>query len=295
MNPSAEYAHILSCPVCSSPVSARVAANAVLVCEKGHSFDIARSGYANLLLANQKRSRDPGYDAPTLQARGRVFGKGFFSPLSDLLFDIAQRYATADAQREQVIVDAGCGEGSVLSRLISQFSDKCAWRVGGIGLDISRNGIEIAARRDKNALWCVTNVAKRIPLLPQTCSVILNVLAPANYPEFARILGPGKAIIKIVPLENHLRELRQLLYSRPRHEPMSDEKTMAEMRAAFTTTQRTELRYTVSADSALVADLIEMSPIKWKASSQALQLAGSIGPMSVTVDVSVITGLSQPA
>ena len=40
-----------------------------LCCDNGHSFDIARQGYVNLLGARDKRSRDPGDSKAMVSAR----------------------------------------------------------------------------------------------------------------------------------------------------------------------------------------------------------------------------------
>ena len=38
-------------------------------CIQGHSFDIAREGYVNLLLPNQKHSKSPGDSKDMMESR----------------------------------------------------------------------------------------------------------------------------------------------------------------------------------------------------------------------------------
>src|SRR5258707_11346709 len=56
-----------------------------LACTRAHSFDVARRGYVNLLLPQDRRSRQPG-DAPaTVTARLRLAAGGYETPPTDPL------------------------------------------------------------------------------------------------------------------------------------------------------------------------------------------------------------------
>src|SRR3982750_4806984 len=52
-----------------------------VVCAKGHSFDVARSGYINLLQPQDRRSRNPGDTAAAVDARRRLHDRGVTEPL----------------------------------------------------------------------------------------------------------------------------------------------------------------------------------------------------------------------
>ena len=43
-----------------------------VVCQRGHSFDYARSGYLNLLQPQDRKSKNPGDSAAAVAARRRV-------------------------------------------------------------------------------------------------------------------------------------------------------------------------------------------------------------------------------
>src|SRR5438477_7797669 len=81
-----------------------------VVCASGHSFDIARSGYINLLQPQDRRSREPGDSAGVVAARRRIFERGITKPIDD---------AIASMIRGDTILDAGCGEGHILGTLTS--------------------------------------------------------------------------------------------------------------------------------------------------------------------------------
>jgi len=76
-----------------------------VVCARGHSFDVARSGYINLLQPQERRSKHPGDTAAAIAARRRLHDRGVTAPLARAIADLLA--ATPD----DVVLDAGCGEG----------------------------------------------------------------------------------------------------------------------------------------------------------------------------------------
>ena len=82
-----------------------------MVCPRGHSFDIARSGYINLLQPQERRARHPGDTAEAVAARRRLHDRGVTEPLR---LAIAEAIA---ATRSDVVLDAGCGDGFYLGAL----------------------------------------------------------------------------------------------------------------------------------------------------------------------------------
>ena len=59
-----------------------------LICESGHSFDIARLGYVNLLSAADKRSKDPGDSKAMVVARGEFLAGGHYKAIADKLVEL---------------------------------------------------------------------------------------------------------------------------------------------------------------------------------------------------------------
>src|SRR5262245_40967468 len=106
-----------------------------LVCGRGHSFDIARSGYINLLQPQERRSKQPGDTVAAFEARRRLHDRGATAPLLAGIADLL-RPAAGD-----VVLDAGCGDGYYLGTLARQFG------FHGHGVDISVPAIDAAARR----------------------------------------------------------------------------------------------------------------------------------------------------
>src|SRR5579864_5414589 len=82
-----------------------------LLCSRGHSFDVARSGYINLLQPQERRSKNPGDTVAAVRARRRLHDRGVTEPL---LHAIAEMLA---ASPRDTVLDAGCGDGFYLGSL----------------------------------------------------------------------------------------------------------------------------------------------------------------------------------
>jgi 23S rRNA (guanine745-N1)-methyltransferase len=167
-----------------------------LVCGRGHSFDIARSGYINLLQPQERRSKRPGDTAAAVAARRRLHDRGLTGALLEA---IAEMLA---ASPDDVVLDAGCGEGFYLGA--------CARRsgFGAHGVDISVPAIEAAARRYPGCEWIVANADRFIPYADRSFSIVFSITARMNAAEFRRVLGAGGRLLVAVAAPEDLIELR---------------------------------------------------------------------------------------
>ena len=68
----------LACPVCGEPL---VRDGRRLICQHGHSFDIARQGYVNLLRGGGRGGAHEDYGRRTFEMRRRVFDAGLYDPI----------------------------------------------------------------------------------------------------------------------------------------------------------------------------------------------------------------------
>src|SRR5579862_1817198 len=85
-----------------------------VVCARGHSFDVARSGYINLLQPQDKKSKHPGDTVAAIAGRRRLHDLGVTKPLLDAIAELLR------ATKDDVALDAGCGEGFILGSLAAQ-------------------------------------------------------------------------------------------------------------------------------------------------------------------------------
>ena len=167
-----------------------------LVCARGHSYDIARSGYVNLLQPQDKRSKQPGDTVDAVAGRQRLHDLGVTLPL---LRGIAEM---AEPSRGDVVLDAGCGEGFYLGTLAKETG------FAAHGVDISTPAIDRAARRYPHCEWIVANADRFIPYADTSFSLILSITARMNASEFRRVLRDGGRLLVAIPAPDDLVELR---------------------------------------------------------------------------------------
>jgi 23S rRNA (guanine745-N1)-methyltransferase len=282
MNPPIQHPNIpsfpalLICPVCETPLDWN---GKECRCANGHSFDLAKEGYLNLLLSHQRKSSHPGDDANMIQARRRFFDSGAFDPLTNLIL-----HSSLFTQRSALsLLDCGCGEGHFLGALSEA-------RTGQFyGVDVSKEAVRCAAKRYRKAKWIVANAMRTLPFANHSLDVILSILAPRNPEEFARILKPDGALILGVPGANHLIELRsRLAANADAFEEKADE-AAAKCVPHFSETHRELLSYEWTLNAAQIADLIQMTPIFWCSSPEAKAEVQRFDELTVTISFVLLT------
>jgi 23S rRNA (guanine745-N1)-methyltransferase len=167
-----------------------------LVCGRGHSFDVARSGYINLLQPQDRRSKQPGDSAEAVQARRRLHDQGFTTPLLRAIGELA------DLSPSDVVLDAGCGDGFYLGSLARET------RFDAHGIDISTPAVDAAARRYPGCEWIAANADRFVPYTDRSFSAVLSITARMNALEFRRVLRADGRLLVAVPAPDDLIELR---------------------------------------------------------------------------------------
>ncbi len=112
-----------------------------------------------------------------------------------------------DSARDPVptILDVGAGTGHHLAAVLDALPD-----AHGIAFDASRAALRHAARAHPRIAAVAGDVWHEVPLRDASVSLLMNVFAPRNPSEFARIMGPGGTLIVVTPATGHLRELAML-------------------------------------------------------------------------------------
>jgi 23S rRNA (guanine745-N1)-methyltransferase len=167
-----------------------------LVCAGGHSFDVARSGYVNLLQPQDKRSRQPGDTTAAVAGRRRLHDSGATAPLLEAIVSLL-RLTGSDT-----VLDAGCGEGFYPGNLAERSG--CAV----CGVDISVAAIESAARRYPSCEWIVANADRFVPYADASFTVVQSITARMNTAEFRRVLREDGRLLVALPGPADLIELR---------------------------------------------------------------------------------------
>ncbi len=185
----------LVCPVrdCHKPLTRD---DRRLFCERGHSFDVARSGYINLLQPQDRRSNQPGDTPEAVAARRRLHDRGVTAPLLRGIAEIM------DASSNDIVLDAGCGDGFYLGSAAREIG------FNAHGIDISTAAIDAAARRYPACEWIVANADRFIPYADRTFSVVMSITARMNATEFRRVLRDDGRLLVAVPSPDDFIELR---------------------------------------------------------------------------------------
>jgi 23S rRNA (guanine745-N1)-methyltransferase len=173
------------------------------VCARRHTYDLARSGYLNLLQPTDRRSLTAGDARDAIVARARLLA---LSVGASILEHVTARVVThlpADA----VAVDLGSGAGELLGAIYNRRPD-----LTGIGIDLSTAAAEHAARRYPHVLWVVANADRRLPLLDRAVDVVVSLHGRRNPEESSRVLTSRGVLIVVVPAADDLVELREHLH-----------------------------------------------------------------------------------
>jgi 23S rRNA (guanine745-N1)-methyltransferase len=199
------------------------------VCARGHSFDVARSGYVNLLQPQDRRSRQPGDSAEAVAARRRLLERGITKPIDD---------AIAQLVRGDTLLDAGCGEGHILGVLDPR---------EGCGVDISIPAIDAAARRDPQREWIVANADRFIPYEAASFDAVLSITARLNPAEFRRVVR--EELLVAIAGPDDLIELRG-------HTRDRVARTIEMFAPHFQLERHERIAFTIDTDAETVRDLV---------------------------------------
>ncbi|WP_433320601.1 putative RNA methyltransferase [Micromonospora sp. CA-269861] len=268
----------LRCPVCGESLAETTAGTArALRCPRGHSFDIARQGYVNLLAG---RAPHVGDSAEMVAARADFLAAGHYDLISAALADAATR-ALSDVEAYPVVVDAGAGTGRYLGAVLAALPDAV-----GLALDVSKPALRRAARAHPRAAAALADTWQRLPLADASTAVLLNVFAPRNGPEFHRVLDPAGTLLVVTPDTDHLTQLVDAL-DLLRVDPDKADRVTGSLGGHFTLVSSAVHRAELALSRAEVATLVGMGPSAWHTDPDALaaRLAAVPEPARVTVAV----------
>jgi 23S rRNA (guanine745-N1)-methyltransferase len=215
----------LSCTVrgCGRPLTRGLRA---WTCDSGHTFDVARAGYVNVLQPQDRKSLDAGDSREAVAARAALLAAGVGQGVVQTVAHALGALALAD---EAVVVDVGAGTGDVLGVAAAR------WVSTAIGIDLSTAAAEHAARRFPASTWVVANADRRLPLLDHSVDVLLSIHARRLPDEAARVLKPSGVLIVAVPGADDLIELRAMVQGEgvdPRSHRVADRRACGAVRAA---------------------------------------------------------------
>jgi 23S rRNA (guanine745-N1)-methyltransferase len=269
-------AAVLLCPVraCGEPLTREARA---FRCPRGHSFDLARSGYCNLLQPQDSKSKQPGDPKEAVLARRRFLEAGQGGFLAAVLLEI---FDALPLPPRPAVLDVGCGEGFFLGSLAGERE------IEGHGIDLSVPAIDLAARRWPGLSWFVVNADRALPYKEGSFDLALSLTARRNAPEVRRVLKPSGRLLVAIPGEDDLIELREAVQGEGIRRDRVPAVT-AELAGSFELEAHRSLRHRSHLDPAALRDLLASTYRGARQSER--QRSGDLGAMEVTFHLDLLT------
>ena len=235
-----------ACPICQENLTLLETS---LKCDNRHSFDLAKFGYVNL--ASQIK-QSTNYDKENFKNRQQILEAGFYQAILEAVSDLL-----SNSKNAKTILDIGCGEGFYSRKLQERHPDKTFY-----AFDISKDSVQIAAKSEPNwaVNWFVGDLA-RLPIKDASMDILLDIFSPANYGEFRRVLSKDGILIKVIPTENHLKEIRQKVQDQLTTKDYSNQDIKNHFQDHFTilSSQTASLTKTITAEQ--LQTLLSMTPL----------------------------------
>lgn len=285
---------LMLCPHCGADWDPAASGPRVLVCAEGHRYDAARHGYVNFLTG--RRSRFTPDTPEMVAARDRFLGARHYAPIADAVAE-----ACSALPRDAALLDAGAGTGHYLAAVLDRLGDgvraepgapgeaRARRRPRAVALDLSAHALRRAARLPgvTAAVW---DLWRPLPLAAASVHAVLDVFAPRNLPEFARVTRRGGLLVAVTPLPDHLGELRDRLplLAVPEGKAEALEQAASEN---YARTARRELRFPVVLAPSAAADLVQMGPAGHHTAREDLEEMAGNEQLTATaaVELSVLT------
>ncbi|CMX21959.1 putative RNA methyltransferase [Streptococcus pneumoniae] len=235
-----------ACPICQENLTLL---ETNFKCCNRHSFDLAKFGYVNLA---PQIKQSANYDKENFQNRQQILEAGFYQAILDAVSDLL-----ASSKTTTTILDIGCGEGFYSRKLQESHSEKTFY-----AFDISKDSVQIAAKSEPNwaVNWFVGDLA-RLPIKDANMDILLDIFSPANYGEFRRVLSKDGILIKVIPTENHLKEIRQRVQDQLTNKEYSNQDIKEHFQEHFPilSSQSASLTKTITAEQ--LQALLSMTPL----------------------------------
>lgn len=262
--------HQLACPKCHQPLHLE---GKTYQCENHHCYDIAKSQYINLLLNPDKSCNHPGDNKESLLCRKAHLNRGYY----DVILHEVVRYIKDHHHDHMHILDLGCGEGYYTYQMKQLLHDDSTI----YGLDISKDGIQMATKYTKDIYWIVGN-SKNIPINDHSLDVITALFTVVNAEELKRCLKKDGYIIHVTANNRHLIEFKELIYDEVKVK--SDEF----IRLPFDIVQSYDFQKKIHLQNHEdTLNLLKMTPHYYHIKKEKRPLLDTLNAFDVTIDIRI--------
>ena len=238
--------NILICPYCKQGLQID---NHSLKCYNNHNFSISKKGEIYLVnSSNYKHSSIYNHDL--FLSRREFINKNYYN---NVYLNIS-KYINSLNKSEITILDLGSGEGTHMHKICEKLDIK----YNLISIDYSKDAINLVTDYYLNNI-CIVGDINNLPIENNSIDVIIDFLSPYNGDEIRRVLKQDGKIIKIVPGNNYLKELR---YKLDLEEYKKKEDVKNNLLKYFNIIKEIEVTDIFIIDTLDLDHLIKMSPLQ---------------------------------
>lgn len=271
------YMSSLVCPICQLALNPTPGKS--MSCSQRHSFDLAKEGYLNLHLVNQKKSKNPGDNALMVSARTAFLEQGHYDPLVNQLKETIATL-NLNTPSSSAALDAGCGQGYYTQEVLLKSESFETL----MGMDISKAAVKSAAKKNKDTFFFVSSVFK-IPLASDSMDLILSVFSPSDPKEFKRILKDEAYLLIVSAGKNHMKEMAEIIYEKFRPH---QNKTLEKMKGHFEHVVSKPLTFELELNSVdAILSLLKMTPYYWNNDGEKIEKFEALERLRVTCEFEV--------
>lgn len=262
------------CPVCREDLILR---ENTYICQNNHSFDRAKSGYVNLLRSQVSNKKRHGDDKLMIRARTAFLEKGYYQPLLEAILAECEKLESKMVH----LCDIGCGEGWYTHHIFNHLRER-GQIVQMEGIDISKDALSVCAKRNPYISAAVASISA-LPIRTGSVDMLLNLFAPFDLTEFARVLKKGGIWLKAIPLEKHLLGLKSAIYERP-----YKNQVVIEQYEGFTLLSRRDIRATLHLEGEDIRNLFCMTPYYYKTGKEDQEKLHSLTALDTEIEFAVL-------
>ena len=268
---------MIICPVCNGKMEKK---DGKYICLNNHNFDISKYGHSNFLLSNQKNSKMPGDSKEMVLSRKNYLEKGYYEIISDSVNNALLKYTSGKIELN--ILDIGCGEGYYTNRL-KNVLDKLDITNEIVGIDISKEAIISAAKSYKNIDWIVAS-ASALPIENGSLDVIICMFAKIIPEEKLRTLKKGGKLIVVSTGEDHLLQLKEVVYDFVRKDFYSPVEDLNIFNYLETINKKAEIEVL---EKESIENLFNMTPYRWRSPQKGIEKLFALNTLKTTIEINI--------
>lgn len=271
---------LLLCPVCKEKLI-KDDSKKLYRCNNNHTYDIAREGYVNLLISNQKRSKNPGDSKEMVLSRVEFLNRGYYKPISDKINEIITQTLEKSDDNKFTIMDLGCGEGYYLNSSKTYMDEKNI-EADFYGMDVSKEAVRYASKINKACVWAVGNNFN-IPADDKSIDCLLSVFSPIDINECNRVLKDNGIFIRVLPRTDHLIQLRNIIYP----EVHLNNKIYKADENENEYVNETNVTFDIELNKEEILSLLKMTPHYWKSTQENKEKLEVYDSLVITIDMRI--------